>query len=178
MDKPAVKVRMPMSEAGSEIAARRSRGFTLIELMVVITMIAIATAGVSFAIRDNAATVLEREADRLSTILETVRVQSRGTGVAMAWLPVADGFAVLPAAALADGAGVKLSGSAMSPWLAPGMSAQIVNSGSGVAASLLLGAEPMIAPSTVVLRLGERSLAVTTDGLRPFTVGVAQEAAR
>ncbi len=170
-----------------------SRGFTLIELMVVIAMIAIATAGVTFAFRDNESSLLDREADRISVILETVRVQSRSSGVAMAWLPLPEGFVVLPARALVGGQ-IQINTSNLNPWLAPGITAQILGKAATAAStssasanvvfgtpqhSLLLGAEPMIAPVAVMLSLGERRLQVATDGLRPFAVqsanGVGEE---
>ena len=154
------------------------QGFTLIELMVVITLIAIATAGVSFAIRDNEATLLDREADRLSVILETARVQSRSSGVALAWLPLPQGFVVLPANEL-GARQIQINASNINTWLAPGIQAQIVspaaNSERALAQSLLLGAEPMIAPVAVVLSLKERRLSVATDGLRPFAVQSADQ---
>ncbi len=182
MGKPAAKVKMRMSAVGSDacVAARVSRmhGFTLIELMVVITLIAIATAGVSFAIRDNESTLLDREADRLSVILETARVQSRSSGVAMAWLPLAQGFALLPANQL-NIQPVQIDASSINAWLAPGMNAQIDNPRANVPQqSLLLGAEPMIAPSSVLLSLGQRRLRVATDGLRPFTVQAGDDVSK
>lgn len=152
------------------------RGFTLIELMVVITLIAIATAGVSFAIRDNQSTLLDREADRLSVILETARVQSRSSGVSMAWLPLAQGFVVLPAAEL-SAVPLEIAANRISPWLSNDMNVQIVSK-SVAARSMLLGAEPMIAPSSVVLSLGARRVLVATDGLRPFSVQSINQVAK
>ncbi|TAG26570.1 MAG: type II secretion system protein GspH [Burkholderiales bacterium] len=151
-------------------------GFTLIELMVVITLIAIATAGVSFALRDGNATLLDKEAERLAVVLETARVQSRSTGVALAWLPLPQGFVVLPAAELA-GAQLQINANAISPWLAADLNAQIVGAASNVQRGVLLGAEPMIAPSAILLSLGDRRLRVATDGLRPFSVQTADEVA-
>jgi general secretion pathway protein H len=49
-------------------------------------------------------------------------------------------------------------------WLAEGVSAEII----GVRA-LTLGPEPLIGPQRIVLRLGERNLALATDGLGPFS---------
>jgi general secretion pathway protein H len=166
MGKPVVKARMPMSAVGNKA---RQTGFTLIELMVVITLIAIATAGVSLALRDNEASLLDKEAERLATILETARVQSRSTGVALAWLPLPQGFVLLPASEL-SGTQVQINVGSINPWLAPGMNAQITGVSGQTQRSLLLGAEPMIAPAAVQLRLSERILRVGTDGLRPFTV--------
>lgn len=46
-----------------------SRGFTLLELMVVISIMAIAAAGVSLSLRDSGQAQLEREAERLAALL-------------------------------------------------------------------------------------------------------------
>ncbi|MBS7806176.1 prepilin-type N-terminal cleavage/methylation domain-containing protein [Variovorax sp. PCZ-1] len=166
-----------MSVAGNKLQKLNQRGFTLIELMVVITMIAIATAGVTFALRDNESTLLDREAERLAVVLETARVQSRSTGVALAWLPMAQGFVVLPASEL-NGSQIQVNSSSISPWLAEGMNAQVISNSSAAQRSVLLGSEPMIAPSGVLLSLGQRRLRVSTDGLRPFSVQTADEAAK
>jgi general secretion pathway protein H len=169
---------MPMMPMMPMIQPLRHRsalhGFTLIELMVVITMIAIATAGVSFALRDNESTLLDREAERLAVVLEAARVQSRSTGQALAWLPQPQGFVVLPARELA-GSQVSINIASISPWLTPDMNAQIISSSNLAQRSILLGAEPMIAPSSILLSLGTRRLRVVTDGLRPFTVQTVDE---
>ncbi len=166
---------MRMSAVGS---SQKTQGFTLLELLVVLTIIAIATAGVTFAFRDSQSTLLEREAERLSVVLETARVQSRSSGVSLVWLPLPQGFAILPAQALQFATEISLDASSINPWLAPGMNAQIVgNAASNTSRSLLLGAEPMIAPAAVVLSLGERKLRVATDGLRPFSVQAQTSAA-
>ena len=52
---------MRMSVLGTKTAF----GFTLLELLVVVAIMALATAGVGFALRDSAAGNLEREAQRL-----------------------------------------------------------------------------------------------------------------
>ena len=153
------------------------RGFTLIELMVVITLIAIATAGVSFALRDGEAALLDKEAERLAVVLETARVQSRSTGEALAWLPLPQGFVVLPAVQLAQQQ-VQIDAGAIRPWLAASMNAQIIHTANSSQRGVLLGAEPMIAPSAVLLTLGQRRLRVATDGLRPFTVQTVEEVVR
>ena len=80
---------MPTSAVGS---SSKTRGFTLLELLVVITIIAVATAGVAFAVRDTTGTQLEREAQRLTALLEAARAQSRASGIPVRWHTTDGGF--------------------------------------------------------------------------------------
>jgi general secretion pathway protein H len=149
---------MRTSAPGSSLLSRRAgRGFTLLELLVVVAIIAFASAGVSFALRDSAAAQLEREALRLAAVLEAARAQSRGSGVAVRWRAVEGGFRI---------EGLPEQSAPLQSWL----SADTAVAGNGV---LVLGPEPIIEPQTVVLTSSaspERSLRVATDGLRPFRV--------
>ena len=141
----------------------KSSGFTLIELLVVIAIIAIATAGATLALRDSAQTQLEREAQRLTALLESARAHSRLTGVAVRWRAQDGGFifdGLAPTGLPSPG----LSGSAVpNSWL---------NAGTSVPGndSLLLGPEPLIGRQQIVLVQGNSSLSIATDGLRPFAV--------
>jgi general secretion pathway protein H len=134
------------------------RGFTLLELLVVIAIIAIASAGATLALRDSSATALEREAQRVAAILEAGRSQSRTLGLPVRWLPSAEGF-TLTGNSLQDEKSVQT-------WLTPGTSAQA----DGSRTFVLLGPEPIIPAQSITLRLEERSVQISTDGLRPFRI--------
>ena len=166
---------MPISAAGSRSGSCRLRsqvfrqpagGFTLFELLIVIAIIAIATAGVAFAMRDSGRATLDREAERLAALLESARAQSRASGIAVRWRPTPQGpgnfsFDGLPPGALPT------------VWLADGISAQPMTASGAAVDALQLGPEPIIAAQQVVLSAEsapDRSLRVVTDGLHPFTV--------
>ena len=131
---------MPTSGLGN----KTSRGFTLLELMVVVAIIAIASAGVAWAVRDSSQTVLDREAERLSALLETARALSRTSGQVMRWRDTGAGFRFegLNAAQLPQN---WLSTETTVRW-EPGSNAQ---------RTLLLGPEPIIEPQAVHQRRGQ-----------------------
>jgi general secretion pathway protein H len=147
----------------------RSAGFTLIELMVVVLLIAIASTVASLSLRDPAATRLEQEAARLTALLESARAEARASGLAARWEPrSADsdqgpGFQFI---------GMPESSDLPTHWLNEGVAAQIVG-----ARAVVLGPEPMIGAQRIVLRLDQQQLVLATDGLGPFVVGEAPAAA-
>ena len=148
---------MPMSDHGNEMLAR---GFTLLELLVVVAIIAFATAGVSFALRDTAAAQLDREALRLAALLESARAQSRTSGLPVRWFPTAQGF---------EFEGVP-QGALPRDWLSPETRVDGTP-------TLVLGPEPIIGAQSVVLSSAsqpQRSLRVATDGLRPFAIATGE----
>jgi general secretion pathway protein H len=133
-----------------------SRGFTLLELLVVVAIMALATAGVGFALRDSADSQLEREAQRLIALLESARAQSRMTANPIRWRPTESGFVFDGAATAAP----------PTPWLGPDVLATVTS-------PVVLGPEPIIGPQRIVLSSRTqpgRSLTLATDGLRPFAV--------
>lgn len=136
------------------------QGFTLLELLVVVSIVALATAGVSLSLRDGSASQLEREAQRLTALLDSARSASRTLGVPVYWQPGPKGF--------------ELNGQ-FRAWLAPGT--QVIRPpGNGTTEPpdplrIALGPEPLMSPQRLGLSLNGRTLWLESDGLRPFSVG-------
>ena len=153
---------MPTSAAGSKRPTALPPGFTLLELLVVVALIAVATAGVSLSLRDSAQSALQRDAERLAVLLETGRAQARANGLPVVWRTQDQTrnavqsfvFEGLPPPGLPQN------------WLAPSTRA-------APESAITLGPEPLIEPQAVAVSSAlapGRSLWVVTDGLRPFKV--------
>ena len=142
---------------------RGSRGFTLLELLVVLSIMALATVGVGLSMRDGTQAQLERDAERLAALLESARAQSRASGVPVRWLALPEGFRF---------DGLPSQHPLPTRWLDPSTGVR----GPG---HLVLGPEPLIGPQQVILTQSghpEHALRVATDGLRPFAVSSAEAA--
>jgi general secretion pathway protein H len=158
---------MPTSAAGSKRPPALPQGFTLLELMVVVALIAIATAGVSLSLRDSADSALQRDAERLAVLLETGRAQARANGLPVVWRLQNSAqnavqsfvFEGLPPPGLPQN------------WLAESTRA-------APGSAITLGPEPLIEPQAVALSTPQspgQTLWVVTDGLRPFKVQSTRE---
>jgi general secretion pathway protein H len=160
---------MPTSAAGSKRPTALPHGFTLLELLVVVALIAVATAGVSLSLRDSAHSALQRDAERLAVLLETGRAQARANGLPVVWRTqdLAPNtvqsfvFEGLPPPGLPQN------------WLADSTRAT-------PGSAITLGPEPLIEPQAVALSVPQspgQTLWVVTDGLRPFKVQTSREQA-
>jgi general secretion pathway protein H len=166
-----------VSAPGAWSRAPASRGFTLLELMIVVALIAIASAVASLALPDANSTRLEQEAGRLATLLEAGRAQSRALGLPVRWAPgpapgqptrsaPAD-LAAPPDAFHFDGLpeqhGIPLR------WMQPGAEVPQIELPAGQA-TVPLGPEPVIGAQRIVLHLGQRRAVIASDGIGPFRV--------
>ena len=135
----------------------------MLELLAVVTIVAVGTAAAALSLGSVQADVLEREGERLAALLEAGRARSRVAGVPIVWRVEEGGFVF-------DGLP---PGSAGLPthWLHDGV--RVLDT-----EPLTLGPDPIIEAQGVTLLLGDeegaggavRSLRVATDGLHPFEV--------
>ena len=139
---------------------RAARGFTMLELLAVVAIIAVGTAAATLALGSVQTDVLEREGERLAALLEAGRARSRTAGVPVVWRIDGAGFVF-------DGL-PRGSGALPGHWLDAGV--RVLE-----ATPLTLGPDPIIEAQGVTLALGVggsdvRYLRVATDGLHPFDV--------
>jgi len=151
------------SRTGAGRAA--ARGFTLIELVIVIAIVAVSAALVTLAIRDGYEAKLEEEGERLAALLEMARAEARVQGTSVVWLPRREeGNEVDPNMQFRF---VGLSDRQPMPtrWLDAETRAQVVG-----ANGVVLGPEAILPPQRIVLMLADRRIELASDGLAPFAV--------
>lgn len=140
----------------SKYSLQLHRGFTLVELLVVIALMALVSVGVVFAMGDNQQDQLQREGQRLAAQLEAARAQSRASGQPARWRADGNGFIV---------EGLQ-GGTRTAAWLQPPVASR-------TSGDIVLGPEPLIGPQTIVIAYPNRAantVVVATDGVRPFAV--------
>lgn len=157
----------PSAGRGSCWPRLRLRGFTLLELLVVLAIMALALGAAVLALRDPAQVALAQEGQRLAAWLETGRAAARASGQTVRWRATATGF--------------ELTGGpqpgAPQPWLdARTRLVSITVAGAAPAPApvgawlLVLGPEPVLPAQSLLLGLEGHSLRVASDGLSPFSV--------
>ena len=139
-------------------AACKPRGFTLLELLVVLVLVALGSAGVALALRTTPQQQLQEESQRLIAWLEAARIQARSQGRLVRARLQPDSITVLglPEVTLAQ---------PRLPWLYPQTQA--------VPTELVLGPEPILPAQSLRLQHSQDAQAVVqigTQGLQPFAV--------
>ena len=191
---------MPTSAAGSSVATAAGgrgagpRGFTLVELLVVLLVMALLTGLTALALPRSGQDSMQREAERLAALLDAARQQAAARGEPLAWAPGAAGYTFLqPSPAgwvpLNDAPLIARAwqwldaGGAPSPDYLPRADGSAVRAGnvvvearggaSGTGAStgwLVFGTEPVSPPMQVTLQGDGRVITIASNGLAPFAV--------
>lgn len=166
---------MPTSAPGSSaapVAPRRgvqaragTRGFTLLELLIVIAIVAVSAGLITLSLRDSDEARLEEEGERLGALLEMARAEARVAGVPVHWVPRQDDGADPDDAVQFRFVGLPTMQPLPTRWLDAATRAQVVG-----AATVLLGPEAILPPQRIVLMLAGKRLELASDGLGPFTV--------
>ena len=151
----------------------QQRGLTLLELLVVLAIIALASSAVALSLRDNPQTRLEREAQRLIAQLEATRAVARGNSERWVWQITPDGYrfdAPTDTMRQTANAGRPNTPPRSERWYSADTRASLQVGNDASARSLALGPDPLLAPTQIRLQQGNATLNLRTDGLRPFEV--------
>jgi general secretion pathway protein H len=135
-------------------------GFTLVELLMVLALIATCTTLLTLSLPEADHTRLQRDAQRLAAQLDAARAQSRASGQALWWQPTANGYRFLRQTRMDSPPRT----TTQNPWLDPE-----VRMTQGPE-SMLLGPEPVIQAYQLELTRGNQRLRLASDGVGPFGV--------
>jgi general secretion pathway protein H len=138
----------------------KSLGFTLLELLVVLLIMALGSAGVAWSLRQTPEQTLEREAQRLIYWLEVARVQASVQGQRVQWVATPLGYSFWAN-------GPSTLPKELIPWLAS--STRVISSNS----FLVLVPEPILSPQSIELGMQDTNavrIKISTNGLSPFAL--------
>lgn len=155
---------------------RDLQGFTLVELLVVLVVMAIAASMVTWSIAPTSGHALESAAERLAATLEEARWRAIATGRRIAWeAPAQDdsGGSATPRWYEQTSHGtwqLRVTPGAAAPLTGINAAAVLPRATGGAPMRLELGPEPVGAALCVLLTAQGSSMAVSSDGVAPFTV--------
>lgn len=161
---------------GPRVLRTAGRGFTMVELLIVLAIMAVAVGLVTWALPDGDRTRLEEEAARLTALLEMARAESRVTGAPVRWVPRSGTDPGLTDASGRAQAfrfvGLPTTLALPGHWLDARVTAEVAT----VGGAIVLGPEAILPPQRITLRLGPQQLELASDGLGPFGVQTAGDA--
>nr|WP_323120572.1 type II secretion system minor pseudopilin GspH [Burkholderia alba] len=151
--------------------SRAQRGFTLLEMLVVLLIVGLLVAVVALAPSRNRRTDLDEEAQRLATLLESAGDEAQIRSASIAWQPVDGGYRFYQRAA--NGAWKPLSDDLLRPYRwhtdVTGVSMRYTGSGDAIP-RVVVGNESIDVPVTITLSSGTVRLLVVGTGIGGFAV--------
>ncbi|WP_088509662.1 type II secretion system minor pseudopilin GspH [Burkholderia ubonensis] len=152
-------------------ARRAQRGFTLLEMLVVLVIVGLLVAVVTLAPSRNRRTELAEDAQRLASLLESAGDEAQVRSMAIAWQPVGGGYRFVQ----------RTESGAWSPmtddlfrarrWGAEVTGVSVRHTGGGEAIErVVLGDESIDVPVTITLSSGSTRLRVVGTGIGNFVV--------
>jgi len=149
------------------------RGFTLLELLVVVIIIGVLVGAVAVNLAPDARQRLREEALRLAAVLEQARDEAIATGSAVAWQSTAVGYRFVQRAPDQSWQPLNGDSSLRERALAPGISLAAVElpaRSAGAEPIILLSPSGVDDPFRITLAAGELRMRVSSDGLEPPVV--------
>lgn len=147
-------------------------GFTLVELMVVLVVLAIAASVVAMSVMPASGHALETAAENLASTLEAARWRAISTRRRIAWEAPATGQAAAQWFDQSNDGTWQLRVTPASPLDGVVTIVTIVQPrpASDAPVRLILGPEPVGAPVCVLLTQANNAMVIVSDGVAPFSV--------
>jgi general secretion pathway protein H len=150
---------------------RNARGFTLIEMLVVLLIAGLLISLVALAPAVNHKSALNEEAQRLATLLASADDEAQVRSVQIAWEPIAGGYRFVRRSE--DGQWKLIDDDLLKPhrWGVDVSRVAIQYAGGRDApAHIIFGDESISVPVTVTLSSGDARIEVVSSGIGSFAV--------
>jgi general secretion pathway protein H len=144
-----------------------ARGFTLVEVLVVVVIIALLVSVVAVKIAPDARQSLREEAMQLAAVLAHARDEAIVTGVPLAWQGAGSGYRFVRRAADRTWQPLDRDPALRARDLAPGVNLAAVEttaSGDGPVPVIVLAPAGLSEPFRITLALGPHRVRVSSDG--------------
>ena len=138
---------------------RAACGFSLLELLVVLVILAVAAGAVSMSVAPRESRLLAEESERLAALFRLAQDEARVRGRPVAWIADEHGYRFLVGGREPDAPGDPLRARA---WPFPVQRVE--------APRLVFGAEPLLPPAEIRIATHEREVRLALDAFGTITV--------